>query len=108
MMGYDVLYQKWLVARSNKDYALSDKIRDEFEKLHGLTIFAEGEMPIVGVTVRTMKASAYYKKYGVADSDRKVGEIIATQDSYTKSLYPHYEGMPVTSYAIDEVRKKKA
>ena len=63
-MGYDVLYQKWLSARKAKQYDLADSIRDQFEKEHGLTIFAEGEMPIEGVTTHRMTAAKWHKKYG--------------------------------------------
>jgi hypothetical protein len=86
--GYDTLYQQWLQAKCNKDYALADTIRDDFERLHGLTIFAEGDMPIEEVTVKRMKASVWQKKYGNAN----VGDIIASKDSRVKQLYPDYRG----------------
>jgi hypothetical protein len=86
--SYDVAYQDWVVARKKKDYAKSDAIRIEFERCHGLTIFAEGEMPITGVTVRRMLASDWEMKYG----NPKLGEAIRRQDSAIKRLAPEYQG----------------
>lgn len=77
MSGYDALYQEWLGARKLKDYKLADSIRDQFEKEHGLTIFAEGEMPIEGVTVRPMTAAQWHKKYGKP----RVAEAMERQQS---------------------------
>jgi len=76
-MSYDVMYQEWLTARRAKDYQKADLIRNEFERLHGMTIFAEGPMVIEGVTARRMKASTWEKKYG----NPLIGIAIATQDS---------------------------
>lgn len=83
-MQYDVLYQNWVTARKAKNFILADSIRVRFERLHGLTIFAEGDMVIEGITVKRMAASIWEKKYG----DAKVGEIMATWDSRVKQLYP--------------------
>lgn len=85
---YDTLYQDWLKAKQSGDYSLADTIRSDFERLHGLTIIAEGDMPMEGVTTQRMKASAWHKKYGTA----KVGEIIATQDS---KVGKGYKGTPI-------------
>lgn len=60
---YDTLYQDWLQAKRNKDYALADTIRDDFERLHGLTIFAEGDMPIEEVTVKRMTQVKWLQKF---------------------------------------------
>ncbi len=87
--GYDQLYQQWLEARRSKDYDKADSIRTEFERLHCLTIFAEGDMPIEDVTVRRMKKSTWHKLYG----NPEVGLAIERQDSYIKSLYPGYQGL---------------
>lgn len=93
-MKYDVLYQEWLEAKRNKDYDLADSIREQFERYHGLTIFAEGPMPIEGVTVSRMPASKWYKKY----DNPKVGEIIAAWDSKVKMKYPEYTFLPDQGY----------
>lgn len=66
-MKYDVLYQEWLHARLSEDYSLADSLRDKFERLHGLTIFAVGRMPVEGVTTRRMNAAKWYRKYGSAN-----------------------------------------
>ena len=87
----DQLYQLWLEAKRAEFYKVADVIRDEFEKRYGLTIFAEGDMPIEGVTVRRMSWADYENKYG----DPEVGEIMATQDSKVKHTYP---GTPKMGY----------
>lgn len=74
-MSYDVMYQDWLQAKRNKDYSKADEIRSVFEKEHGLTIFAEGQMPVEGVTVKRMTAADWEKKYG----DSEVSEILYSQ-----------------------------
>ena len=89
--SYDVAYQEWLTARRSKDFARSDALREEFEKNHGLTIFAEGEMPVVGITVQRMRLSVWNKKYG----NPRVGEILATQESAIRRKYPKYRGLLV-------------
>lgn len=81
-MKYDVMYQEWLAAKNNKDFKLADKIREDFERYHGLTIYAEGRMPIEGATVRNMGAAKWHKKYG----DPKVGIKIAAQDSFYRTF----------------------
>ena len=40
IMGYDTLYQDWLLSKSLQQYAKADSMRIEFERLHGLTIVA--------------------------------------------------------------------
>lgn len=87
--SYDVAYQKWLAARRLQDYATADRLRIEFERNHGLTIFAEGEMPVEGITVRRMRLSDWNKKYG----NPEVGEILATQDSKIRYKFPQYRGL---------------
>lgn len=102
-MGYDTLYQEWLEAKQRKDFIEADKLRDEFEFLHGLTIFAEGDMPVENVTVRPIRQSTWYRKF----SDRlprkiwmdedywiKVGGSIDREDSKIKKMYPIYAGLP--------------
>lgn len=79
---YDTLYQEWLAAKRNKDFPLADKLREDFERLHGLTIYAEGDLPIIGVTVRRMLASKYQKKFG----NPKVGKIMVDYDSKVRAL----------------------
>lgn len=86
---YDLLYQEWLKAIEDTNYAEADKLREEFERIHGLTIFAKGLMPIEGQTVRRMKASAWEKKYG----NPRVARIIEAQDSLITSKYPTYGGL---------------
>jgi hypothetical protein len=61
--GYDTSYQDWLKARQANDYQLADSIRDQFEYDHGLTIFAEGAMPIENVTVRRMTEVKWLQKF---------------------------------------------
>lgn len=61
---YDTLYQSWLVAKQEKDYREADRIREEFEYLHGLTIYAVGDVPIENVTVRRMSITQWIRKYG--------------------------------------------
>lgn len=63
MKEYDILYQKWLTAKRAGDYKEADKLRDRFEYLHALTIYAEGEMVILGETVREMEVSKWQKKF---------------------------------------------
>lgn len=98
MVKYDQLYQDWLRARRTKDYKEADRIREEFERLHGLTIYAEGEMVVEGeepgCTVRRMLARDWEKKYG----NPKVGQSIADQDSYVASKYPGYKGLEDKGY----------
>lgn len=93
-MSYDVLYQDWLAAKRSRDFELADKLRGDFERSHGLTIFAEGIMPVEGVTVRRMRASDWQKKYG----NPKVGATIAQQDSKVTQEYPDYKGLPDSGY----------
>jgi hypothetical protein len=63
-LPYDVLYHDWLEAKRNKDFKEADSLRAEFERLHKLVIFAEGNMPVIGLTVRRMRPSAWESKYG--------------------------------------------
>lgn len=94
-MKYDLLYQEWLSAKGSKDYSKADSIREKFEQLHGLTIYAEGEMVVEGkgpgCTVYRMLARDWHKKYG----DPEVGKAIANQDSKIAALYPDYKGLEV-------------
>lgn len=76
-MKYDNLYQEWLKAKHNKDYAKADAIRAEFEFEHGLTICAEGDMPIIGVTVLQVPIAKWEKKYG----NPKLAEVFAAENS---------------------------
>ena len=78
-MKYDVAYQEWLEARRNKNYGLADSIREEFERNHALTIYAEGEMPIIDKTVRRMKTSDWHKKY-----DNRPGLVQALLDNESR------------------------
>lgn len=85
---YDVAYQDWLAARRAGDYATADHIRGCFERYYALTIIAEGEMPLEGVTVQRMKASTWEKKYGSPE----VGRYNEMWDSQVKRLYPEFTG----------------
>ncbi len=76
-MNYDVLYQKWLAAKRSGDYVLADSLREDFERLHGLTIFAEGDMPIEGKTTRYMSARQWHRKYG----NQKTADAMAKHES---------------------------
>lgn len=87
-MKYDQWYQEWLQAKETKNYELADSIRTDFERYHGLTIFAEGEMPIEGVTVRRMLWSAWENKYG----NSKVGAAMAEWDSKVRYRFPNFKG----------------
>ena len=80
MVGYDTLYQQWLSAKRAKHFDEADRIRDEFERAHRLTIFAEGDMPVEGVTVHRMKDSDYERKYG----NPNVAAAIAKTESQVK------------------------
>lgn len=83
---YDVLYQEWLTAHKAGDYQQADSIRRDFERMHGLTIFAEGPCVIEEVTAKRMKASTWYKQY----DNPEVGRLIAEQDSKVTRLFPNY------------------
>src|SRR5437870_121326 len=92
LTGYDTLYQRWCQALDAKDYPEADRIRDAFERLHGLTIFARGDMPIEGVTVRRTRRSSYLRKFG-SDFDKKVADEIDRFDSFIKMHRPNYPGL---------------
>lgn len=68
MGNYDVLYQEWLEAKRQKNYKLSDSIREKFEYLHGLTIFAEGQCVVEGETVIRMDLVSWVRKYRHSES----------------------------------------
>lgn len=77
MVEYDLLYQKWLQAKRARTYAESDRLREEFERLHKLTIYTEGDMPVIGVTVQRMNPSTWETKYG----NPAVGKIMRDWES---------------------------
>jgi hypothetical protein len=89
LVMYDLLYQKWVSAIHEKDYDLADKLREEFERKHGLTIIAVGDMPVEGITTMPLPAFKWQKKYG----SPKLAAIIAEQDSKVgKGYHIHDRG----------------
>lgn len=98
MAKYDLLYQEWLTAKQTKNYDEADRIRTEFERLHGLTIFKEGEMPIENVTVKRMKASTWEKKYGNPEVARHLEDI----DSQVKQHLTSYKGIPALGMVYEK------
>lgn len=62
-MSYDQLYQDWRISIEAQEFIEADIIRNEFERLHGLTIIAKGSMPIEGVTTQRMTLAKWHKKY---------------------------------------------
>ena len=98
MTKYDLLYQDWLTAKKAKNYDEADRIRTEFERLHGLTIIKEGDMPIENVTVKRMKASAWEKKYGNPEVARHLEDI----DSQVRYHDSNYHGIPARGMVYEK------
>ncbi len=93
MQEYDLAYQDWLRAKVRQDYPEADRIREDFERIHGLTIFLAGEMPVEGITIRRMLARDWHSKYG----SKAVAKALADRDSAIAAIVPDYKGLLIGS-----------
>lgn len=102
-LEYDLLYQAWLTARRAKDYVKADRLRERFERLHKLTIFAEGDMPDIGVTVRRMEEYKWQMKYG----DPEVGKLMRERESKVDKFVAELKRFGGWVGYLDHLRKTK-